>query len=262
MKNLLSLLFATFIMISGLQAQDLNEILNTYFETIGQENFVEHKTMIAKGKSIGQGMENDFTIWQKRPDSFKLEVTIQGAKLTQVFDGKIGWYIAPWTGSPDPVEITGFQLSSMEKQADFDGMLYNYKEKGYETELIGTEEMEGTDIFKIKQLDQEGNEYFHYIDSDNFVLLKTTSKLKVDDSEIEIETLYSNYKEQDGIIIAFSMESRQNGQTVRQINMEEIIFDEEIDDSMFVMPEKQETQEEGGEEEDVDVDVEKEEKEE
>ncbi len=254
MKNLLSLLFATFIVISGLQAQDLNEILDTYFETIGQENFVKHKTMIAKGKTIGQGMENDFTIWQKRPDSFRLEVNIQGTSMTQVFDGEKGWYTAPWTGSTDPIEITGFQLSSMEKQADFDGMLYNYKEKGYETELVGTEEMEGTEVFKIKQLDQEENEYFHYIDSDNFVLLKTTSKLKVDDSEIEIETLYSNYKEQEGIIIAFSMETRQNGQTVRQINMEEIIFDEEIDDSMFVMPEKQEIQEEGGEEEKEDVD--------
>ncbi len=48
--------------------------------------------MIVKGKSIGQGMENDFTMWQKRPNSFRLEVDIQGAKMVQVFDGEI-WMV-------------------------------------------------------------------------------------------------------------------------------------------------------------------------
>jgi len=240
----LSLLFATFILSFGIQAQDLDEILSNYFETIGFEKYQQHQTMVVKGKSIGQGMENDFTIWQKRPNSFRLEVEIQGAKMIQVFDGKIGWYIAPWSGSPDPIDLAGFQLSLMEKQSDFDGKLFNYEEKGYKTELVGTEEMEGTEVFKIKQTDEDGNEYYHYIDSENFVLLKEESKIKVEDSEVVTETLYSNYKEQDGMVFAFSMETRQNGQTVRQANMEEFIFDEEIDDSMFDKPEKVEVEEE------------------
>jgi len=249
----LTFLFALVIICTGLKAQDLEEVLENYFETVGQNKYLEHKTLTIKGKSIGQGMENDFTMWQKRPNSFRLEVDIQGAKMIQVFDGEVGWYIAPWTGSPDPIDITGFQLSTMEKQSDFDGKLYNYQEKGYQTELVGTEEMEGTEVFKIKQTDEEGNEYYSYIDAENYVLLKEVTKIKVDGSEMEVETLYSNYKEQDGMIIAYNMETRQNGQTVRQANMEEFIFDEEIDDSIFVKPPKAEQEENSETEENKEV---------
>ncbi len=69
------------------------------------------------------------------------------------------------------------------------------KKKVIQTELVGTEEMEGTEVFKIKQTDEEGNEYYHFIDAENYVLLKMICTIKVDESEIEVETLYSNYKE-------------------------------------------------------------------
>lgn len=240
----MTFIFALTFSIFGLQAQDLQEILDSYFETIGQEKFIEHKSMTAKGKSIQQGMETDFTVWQKRPDSFRLEVDMQGAQMIQAYDGEKGWMVAPWTGSIDPIEISGWQLEALARQSDFDGILYNYKEKGYEAELIGTEDMEGTEVFKIKLTGEDGNIYYHYIDSENFVLLKTTSKMKMGDSEIESDTYFSNYREKDGIIIPYSIESRSNGQTVSQVNIVEVIFDEDIDDSIFAMPEKKETQEE------------------
>jgi outer membrane lipoprotein-sorting protein len=244
MKKLLTIISLLAISTWGLQAQDLQEVLDNYFETIGQKNYLKHETMMAKGKSIQQGMETDFTIYQKRPDKFRLEVDIQGATMLQAFDGEKGWYTAPWTGSTDPVELAGFQLESMKRQADFDGMLYNYEEKGFTTELVGTEDMEGTEVFKIKQTDEDGNTFYHFLDADNYVLLKTTAKIKAGDSEIESETLFSNYKEKDGMILPFSMESRMNGQTVSQINMEEMTFDVEVTDDKFAMPEKKEPAEE------------------
>ena len=244
MKKTIAILFGLFISVLLIQAQDLQEVLDTYFETIGQEKYLEHETMVAKGKSIQQGMETDFTVWQKRPNSLRLEVDIQGATMVQVFDGEKGWYNAPWTGSTDPIELSGWQLKTLERQSDFDGMIYNYKEKGYEAELIGTEDMEGTEVYKLKFTDEDGNIYYYFIDADNFVLLKTTTKMKIGDSEVESDTYFSNYKEKDGYIMPFSVENRTNGQTVSQVNIEEVTFDEEIDDSKFKMPEKEEPMQE------------------
>lgn len=261
MKKTIALLFGLFISVLLIQAQDLQEVLDTYFETIGQEKYLEHGTMVAKGKSIQQGMETDFVIYQKRPDSFRLEVDIQGTQLIQVYDGEKAWMVAPWTGSLDPVEMSGWQLDAFARQADFDGMLYNYEKKGYEAELVGTEDMEGTEVFKIKLTGDDGNVFYHFIDSENFVLLKTTTKMKIGDSEVESDTYFSNYNEKDGIIIPYSIESRSNGQTVSQINIEEVTFDEDIDDSKFKMPEKEEPMQEG-EEPDKKEEQEKEEEEE
>lgn len=256
MKNLITVIIALTFSIFGLQAQDLQEVLDSYFETIGQENFVKHKTMTAKGKSIQQGMETDFTMYQKRPDKMRLEVDIQGTQMIQAYNGETAWMIMPWTGSLDPVELSGWQLEAFARQADFDGMLYNYEEKGYAAELIGTEDMEGTEVFKIKMTSDDGNVFYHFIDADNFVLLKTTSKMKMGDSEIESDMYFGNYKEKDGIVMPYSIENRSKGETQSEINMTEIVFDNDIDDSVFAMPEKQETKEEGA------VDKEKEEKEE
>jgi len=129
MKNLITFIFVFTFSIFGVQAQDLQEVLDSYFETIGQKKLNKHESMTAKGKSIQQGMETDFIVYQKRPDSFRLEVDIQGAQMIQVYNGEKGWMVAPWTGSMDPVEISGWQLDGLARQSDFDGMLYNYKEK-------------------------------------------------------------------------------------------------------------------------------------
>jgi outer membrane lipoprotein-sorting protein len=185
-------------------------------------------------------MELDFVMLTLRPEKFRLEVDIQGAKMIQAYDGEKGWFVAPWTGSLDPIEISGVQLKTVKLQADMDGMLYNYEKKELITELIGKEDMEGTEVYKIKQTDKEGDVYFHFIDAENYVLLKTTSKVKMGESEIESETLYSNYKEYEGLMMAHSFESKTNGQTMSQINIEAVELNPEIDAAIFTMPPKQE----------------------
>jgi outer membrane lipoprotein-sorting protein len=240
MKKLFILLLLTAVLIFNLEAQTLEEVLNSHYKTIGQKKFSKVNSMKATGKSIFQGMETNFATLQIRPDKFRLEVDIQGALMIQAFDGEKAWFVAPWTGTTDPIELSGDQFDALKRQADFDGMLYNFEEKGYITELAGKEDMEGTEVFRINQTDKDQNTYSHFIDVENFVLLKTSMKMKVGESEVESETLFSNYREQDGMLVAFSIESRTNGQTMSQINIENLEFDASIDPSVFTMPPKQE----------------------
>lgn len=240
MKRTLSCIILVLVFLTGIKAQDLNSVLGSHFNTIGQDRINSINTMKSTGKTIAMGMELDFEIYTQRPEKFRLEVDIQGAKMIQAYDGEKGWFVAPWTGSLDPIEISGVELKSIKLQADIDGMLYDYEKKGLTTELVGKEDMEGTEVFKIKQTDTEGDVYFHYIDAENFVLLKTSSKEKMGESEIESETFYSNYKEFEGMMIAYSVESKTNGQTITQINIEKVELNPEIDPSIFTMPAKKE----------------------
>ena len=243
MKKTIALFFALFISIIFIHAQNLDEILDNYFETIGQENLTDVKTMYIKGKSAQMGMETDFNIKQKRPNKFRLEVDIQGTPMIQAYDGETAWMTMPWTGSTEPQELSGIQLKGMKEQSDFDGSLYNYDKKGYTAEYMGTEEVEGTEAHKIK-LEKDGDISYYFIDAENFVIIKMINKTKVDESVVESETYFSNYKEVNGIIIPHSIEQRSNGQSVSQVTIEEIEFDVEIDDSIFPMPEKTEGTEE------------------
>lgn len=237
MKKIIMLMFAAIVAAMGsLYGQDLDEVLQQFYEVNSAEKVAGLQTMTIKGKIIQGAMEMEFTNTIKRPGKLYIEVPVQGQVMKQGYNGEIGWMVAPWSGSLDPVEMTGVQLSSMERQSDMDGTLYDYEEKGYTTTLEGEEDLEGSPVYLIKQVNEEGDIFLHHIDTENFVNLMTKAILKIQGSTIEVETFFSNFKPVEGIIMPFSIESKVDGQTQTHIIAEEIIIDEPVDDSIFEKP--------------------------
>ncbi|MBN1339228.1 MAG: hypothetical protein JXA03_07890 [Bacteroidales bacterium] len=223
-----------------LRAQGLEDILKSYFETTGQEVFNKINSMVMKGVTIAQGLESDIVIMQKRPDKMRLELDIQGMKMVQGYDGQKGWIIAPWSGSSDPVELTGFDLASLKSQADFEGPLYNWEAKGHKAELSDNEEIQGTEVFVIRLVLNNGDINTYYIDTENNLLIKMASKSKDGESEVVMETIFGNYKPLNGMLVPFSLETRMGGQMVSQVTIHSLEFDQEMDDSIFAKPKPEE----------------------
>ncbi len=69
--------------------------------------------------------------YHKRPMSFKSEAAFQGMEIITAFDGETGWTINPFIGNSDPQPMTEEIADRISLQADYDGIFYNYKEKGY-----------------------------------------------------------------------------------------------------------------------------------
>ena len=239
MKKLTLLLISVFLLAGfNLQAQDmsLDEILDEHFETIGQKKLLKINNQVITGKISQMGMELPFKIIQQRPDKFYLEADVQGSLMQQVYNGETGWIIAPMMGSTEPVDITGPDLDNMKQQADMDGYLWNWKERGLKCELVGKEDMEGSEVYNIKLTKENGGIDNYYIDAENFVILKTKTKVTQMGSEVEQETYLSNYKPVGGIVIPFNMEIRSSGMVVATMVLEEVLIDQDIDDSIFVKP--------------------------
>lgn len=255
MKKTILIIASLVVTAFASQAQDmtLEEILESHFEAIGQEKLNDVKSITMTGKMLSQGMELPFKRINKRPDKLQMEMTIQGSTMIQAYNGKDGWMIAPWLGTSDPQDVNEEQLKGFKEQADMDGQLYNWKDKGYTVELIGAEDMEGTEVYKIKLTEkpdkegEEGDVTFYFIDSDSFVILKTSAKKIIQGNEMESESFFSNYKQINGIAMAFSFETKRGGNIAMQITIEDVKFDEEIDDKIFDRPEKKEEAKKEGE---------------
>jgi len=239
MKKLTLLIAIAFLFAgSNLTAQDmeLDEVLDNYFETMGQKKLLKTKTISMKGKSSMMGMEFTFKLLQKRPDKFCMEIDVQGAIIKQVYDGKTGWMINPMMGSMEPVDLAGPELKGMKEQADIDGYLWNWKDRGFQCELVGKEDMEGTEVYNVKLTKEEGDVDNYYIDAENFVVLKLKNTVFVQGSEQEQENYMSNYKPIDGTLVPHTLETRMNGTVQATITIEEILYNEDIDDSTFEKP--------------------------
>lgn len=240
MKRLLLVLLGVYLLSFGnsIIAQDLEEVLETYFEAAGQDKLLKVNTITMDGDIMVQGMELPFTTIVKRPNMLRIETTIQGQKIIQVFDGENGWMINPMMGTLDPQDMDPETVKQLRTQADIDGELYNYEEKGHTVEYLGTDEMEGTEVHKIKLTRKDGDVSIYYIDADAYVVLKATGKRKIQGVEVEGESTFGNYKMVEGIVFPYSITSGVAGQPGAQIVIDTILLDKPVADSLFVRPEK------------------------
>lgn len=235
MKKIIAV-FVISLFALNIGAQDLDEILNAHFENAGQENLLDIDAFRIKAKVHQGGMELPMVLYQKRPHMFKSEVEVQGQKIISAYDGENGWMINPMMGSTDPIPLTGEQLKQAQERADIDGKLYNWKEKGHKVEYSGTEEMEGTEVYVISMKTKEGDEITYYLDVDSYLILKEKTTTTVQGGEQEVESLFTNYKQVDGIAFPGAIVVKMGGNVVTELVFEEIETNAEIDDSEFEMP--------------------------
>ncbi len=230
---LLSTFFFTLIAFS----QDLDEVLESHFEAIGQDKIVEIEAFEFKSQINRGSMEIPLIIYQSRPNMYKSIAEVQGMRIISAFDGENGWMINPTSGTSDPTELSGDQLKSIRDRADIDGKLYNWKEKGHKLEFIGTEEMEGTEVYVLEMETKIGDKVTYYIDTDSHLILKEVNKMMVQGAENEIATVFSNYKEAEGIIFPYSFTMSMGEQTIMSMTIEEVILNPDMDEYFFKMPE-------------------------
>lgn len=222
--------------------QSVDEIIAKNIEAHGgMAKLKAMKSLRMTGRmTLGQGIEAPMTIEVVRPKSMRLELTVQGMTIIQAYDGTTGWQVVPFTGSNDPQPMSADELKDAEEQADIDGALVDYKEKGHTVELAGKENIEGADCFKLKVTKKNGDVQYYFIDSDTYLELRTEGIRKVRGTEMEFETSLGDYKDVGGgVMLAHAISGGPKGSPQRQnIIIEKVEVNPPIDPARFQMPGK------------------------
>ncbi|HKA18120.1 MAG TPA: hypothetical protein VKN18_07355 [Blastocatellia bacterium] len=238
-RALTAVLSLAFLFCVQASAQSVDDLIKKNLDARGGVQKIKAvKTTKVTAKVVQQSLEIPLVIKQKRPNMVRADVTFQGKSQIQAYNGQSGWKVDPFQGSPDPEKIAGDDLKEAEEQADMDGSLVDYKEKGHKVELVGKEDMEGTPVYNLKLTLKNGDVRNIYLDAENYLELKFKLKRKGPGGEVEIEQYAGNYKPVNGLMFPFSLETKVKGQTVSQIVIDKIELDTPIDDSIFKMPEK------------------------
>ncbi|MGI9108381.1 MAG: LolA family protein [Pyrinomonadaceae bacterium] len=222
------------------QTPTVDDIVNKHVAAMGGvEKLKAAKSLRLTGKmTVGPGIEAPVVIEFKRPGSTRMEITLQGLTLVQAYDGKTGWMINPFQGSKTPEAMGEDELKSAAENADWEGPLVNYKEKGNKVELVGKEAVEGTDAYKLKVTLKNGDVRYMFLDADSFLSIKDESKRSIRGTEQETESASGDYKEVDGLVFAHSVEVGAKGSSQKQkITVDKIEINPAIEDARFKMPE-------------------------
>ena len=203
----------------------------------GLEKLKTVQTLRTVAKFSDGSFRADVKRENKRPDKVREEFIIQGMAQIQAYDGKVGWQISPFGGRKDPDLLSQDDMKGLIVDADVDGPLVDYKEKGHKAELLGHDSVEGTDCFKIKLSMKNGDVRYYYLDTDSYLELKLEIQTTIRGALQESEVYFGDYEQVNGIYYPFAVEQAQKGSSSRsQITFEKIEQNAKVEDGQFNMP--------------------------
>ncbi|HMQ06910.1 MAG TPA: outer membrane lipoprotein-sorting protein [Saprospiraceae bacterium] len=244
MKTIKLFFFGVFMVFgTSVFAQSADEIIANYFEiTGGKENWAKLKGIKMNAIASAQGMEIPVEIVQTADGKQAVIITFQGQTITQLaFDGETMWSTNFMTMQAEKSDSESTE--NMKKTiGDFPSPLFNYKNRGYSAELVGTETIEGTETFKIKFTQkpllvdgkEEPNISYYYFDSETYIIIQTETEIKQGPmaGQKNISTM-SEYEEVEGLYFPFSM-----GMMGQSIQIKSIELNPALNDSIFAFPGK------------------------
>jgi outer membrane lipoprotein-sorting protein len=239
MRSVLSTLAAVALFGAPLSAQTADSIIARYLRTVGgMEHIQAVQTLRRVGKvTSGGGFEAVVVQESKRPNKVREEFTIVGMTQIVAYDGQAGWKISPFQGKKDAEALSEDELRGMVEDADFDEPLVNYQQKGNRVEYQGTDQFEGTDVYKLKVTLTNGDSYTYFLDTDYCVPIKVEIRRTIRGTEQAYETVLGNYKAVAGWYLPFSSESRALGGSFgSKVTLDSIEVNVPIDDARFQQP--------------------------
>jgi hypothetical protein len=152
----------------------------------------------------------------RRPDSIRYEVQLQGLTRVQAFDGRQAWQINPFQGRKDPERLSADDAKGLgENAADFTGVLVDYKAKGYTLDYLGTEDIDGTQAYKLRVTRPNGDLTYVYLDPDYFLEIRAVNRRIEHGVPNETVVDYGDYEKVAGVYLPFAVESGPKGSSER-----------------------------------------------
>jgi hypothetical protein len=211
----------------------------------GMEKMKAIKTMRITGKFEGGG---GFTASvgqeNQRPNLLRETLTLQGMTAVQAYDGSAGWQIQPFGGKKDPELMGEDDVRDLLLDADFDGPLVDYKEKGSTVEYMGHDVVDGDDALRLKVTLKNGDIIYDYLDPDTFIEIRREIQQFVRGSVRERVMGFGSYKLVAGVMYPFSIsqgpKNHPDEQTTTIQKMEPNVT---IDPADFMLPASLRTEE-------------------
>ncbi len=238
MKKLaLLFVFASFALAS--KAQTADEIVGKYLTAIGgAEKWKKLESQSMTGYVVVQGMNIPYTAIQARPNLVYSAGEFQGNKFIEAFDGTVAWMQNPFAGAAKPTKKDAEETAIVAKEP-FEDDLIDYNTKGHTLELDAKqEEMDGVKCFKITMKRKQGDEKVYFIDGENYIPVCVRSFAQTGPAKGQaVETYLSEYKEEGGLMMPHTIETKMGGQTVVTIKMEKVEINPTLDKKIFSFPE-------------------------
>lgn len=219
--------------------QNAEELVNKNIQAKGGiEKIKAIKSIRLTGKLNGGGGFTAATLQEnERPNLVRETFSLQGMTAVTAYDGTTGWQIQPFGGHKDPEFMGEDDLKDLLLDADFDGPLVDFKEKGNTVEFLGHDVVDGDDALRLKVTLKDGDIVYYYLDPDTFLEIRKEVQEFVRGSVRESVTEMGSYKPVAGVMYPYSISQGSKANPAAQTTtIERIEVNVPIDKTDFAVP--------------------------
>ena len=211
MKNLIifGLFVIALILVQFAQAQTVDEVINKYTDARGgKDKLLAIKSIYMEGTRQMMGNDLQVKVTKVQDKLSRTDFEVGGTNNFLLITDKEGWnFFAMRMQAPEPMPAD--RVKQLRTELDIAGPLVDYAAKGYKAELVGKDTADGIVCNKIKLTTKGGKEVFYWIDAKTNLLYQSSQKgsgFGGRGGEVEIVTVYKDYKAVEGVLFSFSTE--------------------------------------------------------
>ena len=186
---------------------------------------------------LGQGLSVPYVMEKKRPGMMCLEFAFDGETAIQCVNGDSGWKLLPFRGRNKPESMTETELQKLADTVSIDGVLLGAAVRGDKIKFLGKETVDGKTASKL-QITLPGNILrWVYLDDESGLEIKLQHTMVVRGEERIVETVYSDWREVQGVLLSHRQDTQIEGDTDSQfVTVNKVDINPPIDDARFALP--------------------------
>jgi len=211
-------------------AQNADEIIQKHITAIGgAEAWKKVNSIKMTGSMNAQGTEIGVTQTVAHNKGMRQDISVMGMNGYMIVTNKEGWSFMPFGGQTAPEAMTPDQVKESQDELDIQGDLIDYQAKGNKVEFVGKDDVEGTEVFKLKVTGKDGKEKTVYIDASSYFMIREVRKINADGKEMEMAIDFSNFQKQaNGTMFPMTVGTPQG-----EVNFSKVEINSPIEDSLF-----------------------------
>lgn len=206
------------------------KVLANYIQAIGGEEKINNleDVQIRTTTSVN-GMPLEMTTYQKAPDMFVMEMTMNGNVIQkQVFDGEKG----KMSGMGGERQMNESEIAQVKIDGRLDKELV-LQDLGYEMTLKGVEDVDGTEAYKVEVVTPSGKKFYDFYAVDSGLKVQTKTTAQTPQGEMTQVQQYSDYREVEGVKFPFVQQI--SGMQSMTLEVQEIKVNEGISNDVFAL---------------------------
>lgn len=165
----LLILFSTFIFAQA----NVDEVISKITDAQGgKEKLLTIKTVRMTGNIEFSGQKIPFHVYAVDKTAYRTEFTFSGLTGYTILTKDSGFNFSPFQGQTSPESMTAEDIRLSQNDLDQQGILVDYKEKGYAVDLLENEDVDGVDALQLKVAVTLNKTLYYFIDPSNYYVIR------------------------------------------------------------------------------------------